>query len=257
MFGCGSCGVVLAPSSSCSDLQIVKQKRDILSWTGLAETEHEQTASLLHGECRWEELDCNCTEEAELLDDDLLDHYQGKMTLATPPIELVAYLPDDHEPGAAIQMMGPHGPVSFVPPEYIRPGEKVCYRLAPPPEFRIEVPCNASPGSMVEFERSDGVLISVTVPPGLGPGDTFDVTPPSVLVRVPDDPLPGDQVIFQIPNDSGYVGRGEAPLCRATVPFRAMAGSYFAVRLPVPDNLPGTDLDLSNEQDWPQDLVEL
>lgn len=257
MFGCGSCGVVLASSSSCNDLQIVNKKRDILSWTGFAETEREQTASLLHGGCHWEELDCNCTEEAELIDEELLDHIQAKMALATPPIELVAYLPDDHEPGTAIQMMGPHGPVSFVPPESIRPGEKVCYRLAPPPEFRIEVPCYASPGTMVEFERSDGLLVSVMVPPGFGPGDTFDVTPPSVLVRVPDDPLPGDKVIFQIPHDSGFVGRREAPWCRATVPFPATAGTYFAVRLPVPDNLPETDSGLSNVQDWPQDLVEL
>lgn len=149
--------------------------------------------------------------------------------LATPPMEFAVTLPQDHQPGHKLRVPGPHGTMDIVPPILNQPGDTVRYRLAPNPEFQIEVPPGASPGSPVRFERADGVEICVTVPDGLRPGDTFEVTPPVLMVQVPANAVSCDQVIFRH-------GAGQCvEWYRAQVPAGLTSGSYFAARLPPPD----------------------
>jgi len=157
--------------------------------------------------------------------------------LATAPVELVAELPAEYQPGTPVLMHGPHGPVEVMPPMGVVPGSQMCYRLAPEPEFRVEVPLGSGPGSQVQFERSDGVEVSVTVPPGLRPGEIFDVTPPSLMVRVPEGAAPGDRVIFRHSIGIGPGGREETEWCRSQIPGNLRPGQYFAVRLPAPPGM--------------------
>merc|ERR1712039_789721 len=96
-------------------------------------------------------------------------------------------------------------------------------------------------GSLVTFQRADGVKVSVPIPAGAQAGDMFDVSPPAVMVRVPDGCKPHDFVVFQ-----NCVGRGQGHLeetewCRAQVPSHVSAGEYFPVRLPLPPTL-GSDI---------------
>merc|ERR1719266_682406 len=136
--------------------------------------------------------------------------------------------------------MGPHGPIELYPPEEAEAGQLLHYRLAPPPEFSVEVQPGMNPGDEALFKRPDGVEISVVVPPGLKPGDTFPVLPPALMVRVPESSQPGDAVIFRSTMGNGRVnGMEVAQWCRARVPKGARPGKYFAVRLPVPDKAMG------------------
>ena len=36
----------------------------------------------------------------------------------------------------------------------------------------------------------------VKVPENLGPGDTFEVLPPAMMVQVPENAKPGDKIVF-------------------------------------------------------------
>mmetsp|Transcript_79371 Transcript_79371/g.157268 ORF Transcript_79371/g.157268 Transcript_79371/m.157268 type:complete len:266 (-) Transcript_79371:340-1137(-) len=229
----GSCGVIVT-RNSCADLELGPSK--VLIRGGLhdttSETEREQRTALLHPECNVEILGHHSVEDAEVTNERGL---RGcRTTLVTPPVELLADLPIDHVPGTAIQMMGPHGPIDVVPPRSMMPGSQIRYRLAPPPELRVEVPADTAAGSTVQFERPDGVRVAVIVPPGLGPGDTFEVTPPSLMVKIPPDALPGDRVAFQVPPDADPSGRNESPWCCARIPGTTRPGSYFPVRIPAP-----------------------
>mmetsp|Transcript_2484 Transcript_2484/g.7930 ORF Transcript_2484/g.7930 Transcript_2484/m.7930 type:complete len:292 (+) Transcript_2484:58-933(+) len=154
--------------------------------------------------------------------------------LATAPVELSAQLPANYRQGRPVQMRGPHGPVEVIPPEDVQPGAQMTYRLAPPPEFRVEVPPGCGPGAQVQFERSDGVEVCVKVPPGVHAGDVFEVTPPSLMVRVPEGAVAGDRVVFRHSIGAGRGGREESEWCRAQVPRGVRPGAYFAARLPAP-----------------------
>merc|ERR1712194_753980 len=143
--------------------------------------------------------------------------------------EFCVTLPQNHQFGNRLRVPGPHGIVEVVPPASSKPGETVRYRLAPRPEFQIEVPPGATPSSPVRFERTDGVEVCVTVPPGLRPGDMFEVTPPALMVQVPTGAVPCDQVVFR--HGSGQ----NAEWCRAQIPAGLTPGMYFAARLPPPD----------------------
>lgn len=151
--------------------------------------------------------------------------------LATKPVEFSTTIPDNHEPGQKLRVPGPHGTMDIIPPINKRSGDIVCYRLAPRPEFQIEVPPGATPGSPVRFERADGVEVVVTVPAGLRPGDTFEVTPPALMVQVPANAVSCDQVIFR------HGVAQEVEWYRAQVPAGLTPGNYFAARLPPPERV--------------------
>mmetsp|Transcript_77449 Transcript_77449/g.166015 ORF Transcript_77449/g.166015 Transcript_77449/m.166015 type:complete len:249 (-) Transcript_77449:108-854(-) len=154
-------------------------------------------------------------------------------TLATPPVELSAILPMDHQPGRMVRLMGPHGPIEVEPPASAEPGFKMRFKLAPRPEFRIEVPPNYN-GSAVRLQRSDGVEISVRVPPGLNPGDKFEVTPPALMVRVPEGARAGDFAVFRHTVGVSRDGTEQTEWIRAKVPPGVKPGAYFAARMPIP-----------------------
>merc|ERR1719468_75004 len=103
------------------------------------------------------------------------------------------------------------------------------YRLRPEPELRVEVPPGASPGTTLNFERPDGTRIGIPVPPGKQPGEHFEVTPPALMVLVPDDAQPGDWVVFAAPAPPAAQ---ERQWFRAKVPAELQLGRYFAARLP-------------------------
>jgi len=151
--------------------------------------------------------------------------------LATAPIQLQVNLGMDYQPGQKVIAQGPHGPIQMEPPADVKPGTTLTARLAPPPDIRIHVPPGLKAGSEMKFQRSDGVTIAVRVPKGMGPGDHFDVTPPCLMVKMPEGAKPGDFVVF--PNDNG----NERQWCRARIPDAqgAISHGYFAARLPPPE----------------------
>jgi len=155
----------------------------------------------------------------------------GPEALATPPVELSVTLSDKFKPGESFTVQGPLGPIRVEPPPEAEPGMSLRYRLAPRPDFRVQVPPGARPGSEVKFEKADGVEVCVCVPEGLGPGDAFEVTPPALMVKVPEGVNAGDGLVFcgrQGPN-------GEpAEWYRAKLPEGLEAGKYFTARLPTP-----------------------
>jgi len=107
----------------------------------------------------------------------------------------------------------------------------VRYRLAPQPEFRIQVPPQHQPGDKVRFTREDGVQVSVPVPDGLTPGENFEVTAPALMVRVPQGASPGSKLVFQ---NQGWVATKDKHWIRTIVPAGITPGRYFAARLPAP-----------------------
>ncbi|CAK0804322.1 unnamed protein product, partial [Prorocentrum cordatum] len=133
--------------------------------------------------------------------------------LAVPPMELTATVPDKHEEGEKVTIAGPHGPMEVVPPKGAKPGSQFTFRLTPMYEFRVEVPPGAKPGLQIECTRRDGVRIAIGVPPNLKPGDFFEVLPPAIIVRVPDDAKDGWGPPRLPPRRRP--GREAAPQCRA------------------------------------------
>jgi len=154
---------------------------------------------------------------------------------ATLPIEFAATLSPNFKPGEAFTIQGPLGPIKVNPPDDAEPGMTLKYRLAPRPDFRVQVPQGARPGSEVKFQRHDGVEVSVLVPEGLAPGETFDVTPPSLMVKVPDGASAGDILAFQLPPTGPQV---PPQWFRGPVPEGLEAGKYFTARLPMPSTRP-------------------
>mmetsp|Transcript_9232 Transcript_9232/g.21644 ORF Transcript_9232/g.21644 Transcript_9232/m.21644 type:complete len:235 (+) Transcript_9232:26-730(+) len=164
--------------------------------------------------------------------------------LSTPPIEFTICVPPTKNPGVTTQrkvkVHGPHGAFDVTLPEDAVEGATLKYRLAPPPEYRIEVPPDAKPGSEARFMRKDGVEVSVVVPEGHGPGDFFEVTAPVHMVLVPDGVKPGVGLIFRIIGSDVIgedgVSRQVQECCRAVLPAGVDPGSYFPARLPPPRN---------------------
>lgn len=149
---------------------------------------------------------------------------------AVPPCEFAATLSDSYQPGTSFTIQGPLGPIKVNPPPDAKPGMTLRYRLAPTPDFRVQVPPGGKPGSPVTFQRADGVEICVQVPEGHGPGDSFDVTPPALMVRVPDGAEKGDFVVFH-----GPIAPNQQPeWFRAQVPDGLAPGRFLTARLPVP-----------------------
>jgi hypothetical protein len=164
----------------------------------------------------------------------------GVETLATPPIELTASVPEsfteeDIKEKKPFKVRGPHGPIEVKPPDGAVRGGAVTLRLVPRPEFRIEVPPEARPGLCFNVKRADGVEVQVPVPPNLKPGDKFEVLPPAMMVRVPEGIEAGAYVLFR---HTVVANRAEGTevieWCRVQVPEGVRSGQYFAARLPLP-----------------------
>jgi len=157
-------------------------------------------------------------------------------TVAIPPMELTAKVPEKYEDGAKITIAGPHGPIEVIPPKGAKPGSDFTFRLIPAYEFRVEVPPGAKPGLQIEVKRRDGVKVAINVPPHMKPGDIFEVLPPALIARVPDGAKGGDLVVFRpaAPPDQKIDPQIAQLWIRSRVPEGAVPGNYFPARLPVP-----------------------
>mmetsp|Transcript_11774 Transcript_11774/g.42104 ORF Transcript_11774/g.42104 Transcript_11774/m.42104 type:complete len:152 (-) Transcript_11774:146-601(-) len=138
-------------------------------------------------------------------------------------------------PGMPFRAYGPQGPICLQVPPDATPGTMLRYQLAPKPEYRIEVPPGAGPGSVMTFKKRNGEECQVVVPQEVDAGETFEVTPPSLMVRVPENATPGDFVRFSravCPEDDGKASRIE--FFRSPIPAGILPCMYFAARLPPP-----------------------
>jgi len=153
----------------------------------------------------------------------------GVEAFAMWPSDIEVAVPQEWKAGDKVPAAGPHGRIHFELPEQCMPGTTLRFRLKPAPDLRIEVPAGVSAGSSMTFERGDGSRISITVPPGKKPGDFFEVSPPAVMVLVPEEVKAGETVVFCMP--APPLGQW----FKAQVPESLQLGKYFAARLPPPD----------------------
>lgn len=178
--------------------------------------------------------------QAELISDSQVSSTDWQSTAMPAPIMMEIDVPNGNwDREKPFMARGPGGPIRVHLPPDARPGTKVTCKLAPKPEFRVQVPPGAKPGWIIKFQKANGEEVAVGVPPGLQPGDTFDVTPPALMVRVPENAKPGDGVVFtQITGirKDGTGGRRE--VFRARVPEGCQPLDHFSALLPAPPQVP-------------------
>jgi len=171
-----------------------------------------------------------CSVEAERVEN--VGASAGELkAIATPPCEFTAHLPESYKPGEPLIVQGPLGMIKMEAPPVAQPGASLRFQLAAKPSHRIRVPANGRPGDEAKFVRKDGVEVTVTVPPGVGPGETFNVSPPALMVKVPEGASPGTTVIF--PGPCGPDGEPQEWF-RAEVPEGLGKKEYFTACLPMP-----------------------
>jgi len=157
----------------------------------------------------------------------------GKEAASMWPADVELAVPEGWKEGEKVAAQGPHGRVLFEVPADTKPGATQVFRLRPAPDLLLEVPKGASEGQEIFLERKDGTRITIAVPKGKAPGDTFEVTPPAVMVLVPEEAKAGDVVCFPLP------GPPSKQWFSATIPDELVLGAYFAARLPPPDGFVG------------------
>lgn len=157
----------------------------------------------------------------------------GVEAFAMWPSDIELAVPKDWKAGDKVAAAGPHGRIHFDLPEECTPGVSLRFRLKPAPDLRVEVPPGVPAGAPMTFERPDGTRIQIAVPVGKKAGEMFEVTPPALMVLVPEEVKAGDIVVFGMP---------APPLgtwFKAKVPETLQLGRYFAARLPPPEQLGG------------------
>lgn len=174
-----------------------------------------------------------CATPAEIVTDFVQSCKDVEATAMPAPLVLEVQLPSQNwESGAVMRVQGPAGFIRVPLPDVGTPGATVQVRIAPKPEYRVQVPPGSAPGWVVKFQKDSGEEVAVTVPEGLQPGDSFDVTPPAMMVRVPEQVQAGDSIIFkhQVPQKDGT--KVTAAFFRATVPAGCQTGDFFAAIMP-------------------------
>lgn len=154
--------------------------------------------------------------------------------LATPPLAFRTILPEDHVAGQSIKVTGPLGTVQVTPPSDVQPGTPVTFRLAPPTRFKVQVPPGMQAGDFIKYRTSEGDMVEIGIPEGMTVGENFDVSPPSLMVKVPEGAMPGDTTVVFRTEEGAWSNRW----LYATVPASRKPGDYFAARLPIPLQLP-------------------
>lgn len=205
----------------------------LLKMTSLRDDEAEVRGCLIEDQERSENLVTVNKDNRNTVDAEIVMHPRpeevGAGAFAMWPSDIELAVPEDWKVGDKVPAAGPHGRVHFDLPEGVRPGTTMRFRLKPAPDLRIEVPPGLSAGSPMTFEKSDGTRISIKVPPGKRPGDFFEVSPPALMVLVPEEVKAGETVVFCMP--APPVGQW----FKAKVPEELQLGRYFAARLPPPD----------------------
>merc|ERR1719471_1851813 len=93
----------------------------------------------------------------------------------------------------------------------------------------------AGPGWTIKFRANGGDEVQVLVPPGFSSGDTFEVTPPALMVEVPEGAQPGDFVKFiHAVRADGDTRSGMTECFRAVVPDGLAPKQYFVALIPPP-----------------------
>lgn len=123
---------------------------------------------------------------------------------------------------------GPHGSLPVALPKWATPGSLVRVRLGPKTSFRTFVPEGLKEGDSMAIELHNGDRMQVIVPPGKKAGDQVDISPPVLMVQVPNGAKPGDLVEFFSPDGQKRI---------ASIPTVALCGQYFEVPLMQPDFL--------------------
>lgn len=152
-----------------------------------------------------------------------------------PPLVFDVAVPLSAQPGQEVKAMGPAGPVVLRLQADAVPGGSVRFAMKPKPRYLVEVPKNAGSGWTIRFQVNGGEEVQVLVPPGVSPGDTFEVTPPALLVQVPEDSKPGDFVKFiHAVSEDGDTCSGRTECFRAVVPDGLAPKQYFVALIPPP-----------------------
>merc|ERR1712113_1142368 len=154
----------------------------------------------------------------------------GRLVPVAPVIDLQAQAPHDFQPGQKTHIEGPHGTIDMELPASIEGGQIFQCHLAPPPELKVTVPPGFV-GSSLMFQQADGSHISVPVPRGKCPGDIFYVTPPALLVWVPQGAQAGELVSFSVRGGNG--DKSKVEWFSARIPAKLSCG-YFVACLPRP-----------------------
>lgn len=142
--------------------------------------------------------------------------------LAAHPQDFRFVAPEGVKPGEPVCVEGPHGPLMLPLPNDAVPGKECSIRFGPPSQYKVVVPDGASPGSIVTYKGCDGEELRTVVPPGMKPGDEFDVSPPVLMLRIPDEANPGDEMLYEAPDRRQLIIR---------VPQGMGPGQYFAASL--------------------------
>jgi len=151
------------------------------------------------------------------------------------PLMFEVAVPNGSRPGETVKANGPGGPIVLQLPPDAKPGGSLRYAMKPKPRYLVEVPPKAGPGWTIRFQANGGDEVMVPVPPGKNPGDTFEVTPPALMVEVPERAQPGDYVKFNhIVDITGNTRGGMTECFRAIVPEGVMPKQFFVAHIPPP-----------------------
>ncbi|CAJ1405134.1 unnamed protein product [Effrenium voratum] len=158
----------------------------------------------------------------------------GHLGKAAAPTDVSVTVPKDYMPGTPLRAAGPFGDVNLKPPPGAKAGEVLRFRLGPSIQFRVTVPPWARGGYEARFALDCGEVVSVKVPDGLQPGDSFEVLPPAMMVKVPAGAKPGDKVVFWSEAKGSGCPEGwyRFQLQEAHTP-----GAVLSVRIPPPSEL--------------------
>jgi hypothetical protein len=143
------------------------------------------------------------------------------------PLSLQFLVPPKCRAGQPVRLQGPHGVLTYPLPQGYQPGDICTYVLGPKSCMEpLVVPEGKWPGDTITFEGADGKQATAKVPQGLQPGDVFEIMPPVIMVRVPDDVQPGAEVTFPVPAEANVQDTSDR---RANVPKGFSSGMYFPV----------------------------
>jgi len=142
---------------------------------------------------------------------------------ALPSMTLSVVVPANSD--RFITVEGPDYEMQVPLPSGKQPGEVVEINFDAP-EYKVTVPPGFKGGERLLYRDPLGFPLEFPIPVGHGPGDTFKVAPPTMLVKVPKYAQRGDVVVFQ--------GCGEWASCwlSARVPPSKVENEVFCVRLP-------------------------
>jgi len=153
----------------------------------------------------------------------------------SPPLMFEVAVPEGASPGESVKAMGPNGPMTVQLPSEAKPGGSLRFAIKAKPRYLVEVPPKAGPGWTIKFRPGEGAEVAVLVPPGHRPGDTFEVTPPALMVEVPENAQPGDLVKFNhAVRADGNTKEGFTECFRAAVPQGMRPKQYFVALIPAP-----------------------